>query len=201
MFYMKKNIPIFQLIGAVILFGSWISQNYMQAKFDEEYAYLILADRKIQEAKINYDIWYIHLIGELHSEKPNERLLLELEYRTAYQLSNFIQPSVARISKKEDNDYAISVIGKVRALLEEGKTNKDKEKIQRALILLTKTYNKMHDELINNADLRTQKVTDKRRFWNNSFVVLYLLGSLFIAFGAVRSWIGWKLSRENVKSG
>jgi len=164
----------------------------MLSKLDEEYAYMVTADRKVEAAKINYDMWYGQLIRELLSDKPNEKLLLEFEYRTAYHLSNFIQPSVARISNKEDNDYSISVLKKLRALLKRGKTEKDRNKIEKALVLLTNAYNKIHDKLIRNANLRIQKVKEKRNFWNNSFLVFYALGTFFIGIGTAKNWIGWK---------
>ena len=164
----------------------------MLPKFDDEYAYMVTADRKVEAAKINYDIWFGQLIRELLSDKPNEKLLLELEYRTAYLLSNFVQPSVARISNKELNDYSISVLEKIRALLKKGKAEKDRNKIEKALVLLTNAYNKMHDELIRNANLRIQKVKEKRNFWNNSFLVFYALGTFLIGIGTLKNWIGWK---------
>ena len=192
MFYIKKNIPFFQIVGAIILLGSWVSQNYMLSKLDEEYAYLITADSKVDAAKINYDIWYGFFLTELLSEKPNDKLLLELEYRTAHKLSNYIQPSIARISKKEDNEYSISVLEKVRALLEEGKSEKDRNKIEKALILLTSTYNKIHDELIRNTILRVEKVKEKRNYWAATFLALYLPGTALLAIGSAKNWIGWK---------
>ena len=84
----------------------------MLSKLDEEWVYLNTADNKVDSAKINYDFWYGNFLKEILSEKPNEKLLIEFEYRTAYQLSNFIQPSIARISNRSDGDYANLVLNK-----------------------------------------------------------------------------------------
>ena len=192
MFYIKKQIPIFQVIGAIILFGSWVSQNYMLSKLDEEWTYLMTANSKVDSAKMHYDLWYGNFLNELLSEKPNEKLLLELEYRTAYQLSNFVEPSIARISNQGDYEYSISVLEKLRSLLKEGKAEKNRNKIEKALVLLTSAYNKMHDELIRNINLRVQKVKEKRNFWASCFLGLYCLGTILIGFGSAKTWIGWK---------
>lgn len=141
----------------------------MLSKLDEEWAYLNTADIKVDSAKMNYDFWYGNFLKEILSEKPNEKLLLEFEYRTAYQLSNFIQPSIARISNESDGDYANSVLDKFNSLLEKGKAEKDRGKIEKALILLTTAYNKMHDELLKNIEIRIQKVKEKRAFWSSCF--------------------------------
>ena len=77
-------------------------------------------------------------------------------------------------------------------MLEKGKAEKDRGKVEKALILLTTTYNKMHDELLRNIETRIQKVKEKHAFGSSCFLGLYIFGTLFIAFGSAKSWIGWK---------
>jgi hypothetical protein len=181
-YFNKKNSKFFSLMGAIILLISFIVQNYL------------------------YKNW------EIKEQEMQDDIMAEFMYNTSVQFDKILlytsllsnDTNYTDAEKKEyisDLSHAYSYRGLCRALLSDMNYMKlyqmdSISKISKNIMDLP-TFKKLRHDIdllepgINNMRKHMSNVYDKKQYFGNFFLLVYLVGSILLITGL---WIEYKFS-------
>ena len=176
------------IIGSILLFGSWITQNYLLIKWGNEVQFLNKAAAAITHSEINVDQWMILLISERSKESPRDEIVNTAALKVILHTASLLSWAESRITTKKET---------IRALLRE-RDELRKHAVERFNAgdtdELVKIVNKLN-KYQNDVGKLVQEAEKKRRYdllvkenvANILFLILYICGSLILGYAYIVS--------------
>lgn len=183
-----KGAPWLSWIGATILFFSWVSENYFAAERQGELSYLSQAQLHISIEEGHLSTWSAAAYAEATKEKPNYELLRIASFKAAQHQLNILTWATARVSDTKDHPEILKDKLVIAKQLTEAIESKDTDKIMGILSALTHIGNSRGQELIDVFQNRFASARESTEFWRKVFLFAYVIGSVFVVTGALKSW-------------
>jgi hypothetical protein len=184
-----QRIKWARVLGATAILGSWISQNYFQARSRSELAYLYQSQELISIEQGLLDQWYGRFLHEQLKPDPNRTLLGIYAQRATQNILNILTWSEARIT---DGHSIPEQMEQKREFLERGKqllAVGDADgiiKLMNSALLTSAISIDGHLEAFGN---RVEQYRSDDEAWDNFYLVSYIAGSLLVAASVVAEWL------------
>jgi hypothetical protein len=183
-----KRAITFKSVAVILLFLSWISQNY------------IYADLSAQKSKFQYDMafisnemcvitpWLILFNLERKKTTPDPEVIWNAS-------QNFVR-SVGSVLEVAEQYYRLDIVHssitseKIKSIIVDLDKAQRQNKIEDivALTMLVGVSFPQVDARTRQAMQRHyQELSEKEDFWKKTFIVLYVVGSLLLAVGYLKS--------------
>jgi hypothetical protein len=182
-----RRIPWLTLMGSLLIFASWLTQNWLKVHWESEKAKLERSQLAVDIEQNRMDEWTNTLWQELHREKPSKEVLALSALKiieTSSNLSAWIRgrlmddPVAYRgiIEKKKQ------LQADARAMFEKG----DYDNVVNASQYLQLLMRDTDDEAMEQFGYRVDAVNRSQRRYDSIFLLAYILGSGLLAFEYVR---------------
>jgi len=185
-------VSVLTTVGGVILFASFIAQNYFLAKRSATRQRLMMSELAVNSMVVRADHWRTVVAAESSKKSDrNEQLLAIGALGYIQTLCTLDQLTTARtLDKQKETDIALSLHQKELAIASELFDRRD----AKALVVLV---NQLEDEIQtkSNGDddpnhrmiRHFSKISQQEARWNNFFVGAYVVGSIILG---VTYWLG-----------
>jgi len=190
----RKSVLVITLtfLGGATLLGSWISQNYFQAKWLEERIYLEKTQFLVEIVQNKAEMWQIQLNLENASEPPNKDRLLTAAYNLFRSVSTLLAWEESRVSEGSSASAPVAV--KIMSL-DIAKQLYDKRDLDGLLKLVgdaTLTKAQFQAQLDHKFFERMEQSRETAETWNNRFLWFYLVGTVLLgARWVLTAILGW----------
>lgn len=187
----KKLSSALLALGSILIFFSWVAQNYFEKKWENEFRRGQDIVNTITQETYMCDILLMEH-DRLHNEKPvNIELLAKNSGKLAFTAANIMYLSDGMASKicKVENPSPSSadILEKVQLLT---KQEKYIEIIKLCHEVLDRYDNKWKPPDVNFARMKLAYL--KADYWNEKFLILYIIGSCIVGTG----WILGRFKSE-----
>lgn len=184
-----KRIPWCKFLGAILLIGSWIAQNYLMAERYDEMAYLERAQILISIEEGHFSEWLSVLLLEQKKEDPNSQILKDSALKAAQHQLNIITWAIARVTNPNTHSKLLEDKDQLLKELEEEYEKNDPIYVIEKLSAITKFSNEKGIPLIKAANEMYADASSQGRKWNNLFLLLYLVGSILVGISVLIDWL------------
>lgn len=178
-----KNYPWLGIIGAFLIFLSWVYQNQLLSTATEEKIKLENTQISIDLQEIRMEMWHKAYVEEKTKQKPDTQILLNASFKTLQSYLNIIAWSSVRVRNNELNKQK-DIKGKYLAL--ESITNWYQSKNLKALETDLGTAIKRENELrfenliSNKYGKKLAEIDLNLKLYTRLFIILYVIGSILV---------------------
>ena len=120
-----RRLPWLKAVGGVILFGSWIFQNYFEAKWQDELAYLNAAQTQISVEEGHFTTWFVALYKEQRLSPPNDDVIHASALKAAQHQLNILTWATARVTDPSTHSQLLADKVALSSRLEEAHRSGD----------------------------------------------------------------------------
>lgn len=192
----KLKIKILTALGSIIIFFSWVTQNFLQDKWNSEVIKLERNKLSIGFNEINKNIYQIYLNSEQSHASTDSNYVDHLDlgffaYATYANGLQYLAISSASDDKeflKQNEDTYKGNINNIKMWNENG----EHEKILDFAEKLNKWESENGPNTIALYQSRITELREKVEFWNKIYLALYILGALFFSLAFM---IDFKLTK------
>jgi len=176
----RKSVLVITLtfLGGATLLGSWISQNYFQAKWLEERIYLEKTQFLVEIVQNRAEMWQIQLNIESTREPPNKDRLLTAAYNFVRSVSTLLAWEESRVSRGSSAPVAVKNLA-----LDLAKQLLDKRDLDGLLKLVgtaTTTKAKYQTQLDHMFFEQMAESRETAEIWNRRFLWFYIVGTVLL---------------------
>lgn len=176
----SQIVLIMTFLGMIILFSSWISQNYFKSRWLDERLYLEKTQFLIEIEGITTKQCEMRLNTEAMKNPQDTTLYSLAAYNYIESLTRILAWEEARISEDERKQIPILV----KNLTQTGAKEMLKKNDLNGLLQLASSANEIQNKFIKGLDeeyfSQLGKAILKSSFWDRMFLLLYVIGSLLI---------------------
>lgn len=173
-------------IGMLLLFGSWIAQNYNESKWTNQLEWLEHIQTRIMEHEKMRDIWMIEHNTRDTSEprdlKPRAFAALRMSKRTLH-----IMTWITAVNKTYEIDATVLLNRKNR--FDELQTlfdnNKYEELIEKNKLIIKEHNSQLTPSVVNGLNKKLATVRNRKDKWNFIFLWSYIIGTVLLGI----SWV------------
>lgn len=177
-------------LGAVVLFVAWTSEKYLQAGRQSELAYLNQAQLLISVEEGHLEEWLSLLLVEQAKASPNGEVLRVAALKAAQHHLNILTWAIARVTDPREHETLLQDKARVQEKLTFAYERGDTQGLLVLLNGLNQTADSRGPALIAAFTKRYDEARKAEDLWRRLFLGAYVLGSLIVALGVVRtSWI------------
>ena len=187
-----KSIPWFKAIGALILFASWVSQNYFSASRVDELAYLDRAQILISIEEGHFSQWLGIFLVEESKNSPSDEVLRHSAFKAAQHQLNIISWATARVTDPATHDNLLIEKRELAKKLVSAYSSGNSVEVIKWLSTLTSAANSEGPKLMAAFEDRYNGIRRESEQWNKRFLILYLVGSAFVSIGLIKEWVKQK---------
>lgn len=184
-----RRIPWFKALGAVLLFGSWIAQNYYGAAKGDELAYLNQAQLLISVEEGHFSVWLSTLLIEQQKDKPSSKILKDAALKAAQHQLNILTWATARVTDPGTHQDLLTEKRQLQERIAQAYKQEQPGEIIAWLNALVTTAESRGPALVEAFAARYARSRDEKESWNTRFLILYILGTLLVAIGAGIGWL------------
>lgn len=175
------------VVGSILFFLSWGSQNYFQQESSSEIDYLKSTQMIISIEEGRMTQWLIKLNDERSKDNPNKDILLGVSLKYIESTINLLAWGETRIA---DNDDAQALPIVARDILLSGANMAHNSRDLPKLIALTQEVteiaNKHVGSLTQSFKQRLWKAREQETLWNRIFLITYIFASLLAGLGFLK---------------
>ena len=192
-----RKIPWLTLIGSLLIFASWLTQNWLKVRWENEKARLERSQLAVDIEQTRMDEWTNTLWQELHKEKPS-REVLGLSALKIIETSSNLSAWIRGRLMDDPASYA-DVIQKKKALQSNARVMFEKgdyENVVKASQYLQLLMKDVDDEAMEHFGYRVSEVNRSQQSYDSIFLFAYIVGSALLAFEYVRKKLRHDQSQE-----
>ena len=177
--------------GSVLLFVSWVAQNYQQSTWADERQRLMRSQSVLDVGEVRMEHWLALFMAEKAKVIPDRKLLGAYGYKLLQSDRNLAAwgavrlekdgAAVSRIFQKRDD-----LLGVAYRLYQEEKTEDLVRLVEQTLDATIKAGVVERDtqRFFDAVDV----VNQQEEFWNRTFLLSYVLGALLIGVAYLLDW-------------
>ena len=183
-----RTAPWLVWLGAVVLFTSWLSQNYFEAERQGELTYLNQAQLLISIEEGHFSRWFGLLLVEQAKSPPNQEVLRDASLKAAQHQLNILTWATARVTDPATHARLLEDKNKLQEKLRAAHEKADTKALSALLNTMTAAADKHGPVLIEAFTKRYNEARNAQSFWRKVFLVSYVGGLLLTGFGAFLAW-------------
>jgi len=166
--------------GMIILFSSWISQNYFKSRWLNERLYLEKTQFLIEIETVNTKRCEMRLNTEANKNPQNTILYSLAAYNYIESITRLLAWEEARISEDERKQIPIFVKNLIQTDAKELLKKNDLNGLLKLASFASEAQNKFIKGLDEEYFSQMGKAIFKSSFWDSMFLLFYIIGSLLI---------------------
>ncbi|MCX6258547.1 MAG: hypothetical protein NTW49_11725 [Bacteroidia bacterium] len=178
-----KNYPWIAMLGAFLIFLSWILQNYFNSSRIDEKLQMNQTQMMIDLQQIRFEHWQSIYIIEKRKIKPDTTIMLGAIFKTLQSYQNLVAWSAARVNKSDEKvAEIINLKNLTQVALAQLYQSRNLNALETDLSKCIETEN-----ATNFSSIMTDKFVDKYsnnenslRIYSVLFLISYIIGSLLI---------------------
>ena len=184
----KRSIIVLLItcIGVIVIFTSWISQNYFKSRWFNDKLYLEKTQQLIELETLNAQHWEFIFNIEAKETNPNKVRHILSAYNYVKSVTKILAWEEARVSEDGSKEAPIFVKNMIHAKAKEALLKNDIKGLTKLVIIARETQNKFIKDLDNRFFTKLYEANSKSSLWDKIFLMAYVVGSLLIA---VRWWL------------
>ncbi|SRR6266446_3904426 len=182
--------------GAILIFVSWVLQNYFQQESQAKIRHLELSQQLIMMEELNQNQWLTLYTTERLSQSPRTEIINVSALQSYLHALNLLTWSAGRL--EEDAEKASELIQKKRDLTSRAQQlfiENNTSELTASLNSIVQMGNALGPTLIDNANQAFQTARERETHVSRLFLLSYILGSGAIAIGFSLTKI---TSRKNI---
>ena len=183
-----QKLSWFIVFGAVLIFASWISQNYFKTQWSEQKSELDRFQTAILISEMMATQWELFYLQEASKNSP-ENSFVGLAAIKHIEANLFLPAWLEKSIVKDEAEYQrkLAILDRIDELSK----NLYKEKKFKELMHLSdeakEKANELQTDLSKTYHARLKQVVEQEKFWSYTFLIAYVVGSFLLGFGYLQN--------------